>query len=48
MGGCFDRSKPELSTLLESGTFYFAPTPGPEGRVRDMDVTIREFSFFVA
>jgi hypothetical protein len=26
MGGCFDRSKPELSTLLQSGTFYFAPT----------------------
>jgi hypothetical protein len=26
MGGYCDRSKPELSTLLVSGTFYFAPT----------------------
>jgi|SRR5712691_7803626 len=28
MGGLHDRSKPELSTLLESGTFYFALTGG--------------------
>ena len=26
-GGRADHSKPELSTLLESGTFYFALTP---------------------
>lgn len=26
MSGYCNRSKPELSTLLESGTFYFAPT----------------------
>jgi hypothetical protein len=25
MGDCRGRSKPELPTLLESGTFYFAP-----------------------
>jgi hypothetical protein len=27
-GGQADRSKPELSTLLGTGTFYFALTPG--------------------
>src|SRR5229473_543790 len=32
-GGRADRSKPELSTLLESGTFYFALTheQSPDG-----------------